>query len=51
MYLVVWNTHAAGKEETPRDESNAMKAYLHAHSSVTLHQGGATLVLSGLPCR
>jgi uncharacterized protein YciI len=43
MYIVVWNTHAAGTEETRRDVSEAMKAYIHNHSSVTLHQGGATL--------
>ena len=43
MYFVVWNIHAAGTEETRRDESDAMKAYLHGHSRVTVHHGGATL--------
>lgn len=43
MYFVVWSTHAAGTEETRRDKSDAMKAYLHNHSRVTLHHGGATL--------
>lgn len=43
MYFVVWNTHAAGMEETRRDKSDAMKAYIHNDSRVTLHQGGATL--------
>jgi len=43
MYFVVWNTHTAGTEENRRNESDAMKAYLHNHSRVTLHHGGATL--------
>ena len=43
MYFVVWNTHTAGTEETRRNESDAMKAYLHNPSRVTLHHGGATL--------
>ncbi len=40
MYFVVWNTHTAGTEATRRNESDAMKAYLHNHSRVTLHHGG-----------
>lgn len=43
MHIAIWNTHNAGVEATRRDNSDAMKAYLHSHASVTLLQGGATL--------
>ena len=43
MYFAVWNTYKAGTEETRRNNSDAMKAYLHNHSSVTILEGGATL--------
>lgn len=43
MYFVTWNIRSPGTEQTRRDESDAMKAYLHNHSRVTLHHGGATL--------
>ena len=43
MYFVIWNIHSAGTEQARRDRSDAMKAYLHNHSRVTLHHGGATL--------
>ena len=43
MHFAVWNTHKAGMEATRRDNSDAMKAYIHNHSGVTLLQGGATL--------
>ena len=43
MYFVIWTDHSAGTEQTRRDSSDAMKAYLHNHAHVTLHHGGATL--------
>lgn len=43
MYFVDWNTQTAGTEETRGDKCDALKAYLHNHSRVPLHHGGATL--------
>ena len=39
MYSAVWNSYTAGTEETRRDRSDAMKAYLHTHARVTLKPG------------
>ena len=43
MHIAIWNTHKAGMDETRRNNSDAMKAYIHNHASVTLLEGGATL--------
>ena len=43
MHFAVWSVHSAGTEGARRENSDAMKAYLHNHSRVTLHHGGPTL--------